>query len=501
MVRNIVVLGGSSHPQLNDTICDTLGIQQGKALFAKFAVGETRVSIGESVRGKDVYIIQSGGGRVNDHFMELLIAISACRTASATKVTAVLPLFPYSRQSDVPYNKAGAPLIKASSAVSRTNTGERGIDNPYTFESTPGTPHPEHHHGVNSYMNGHSLHKAVSRLGMHEAENASHFEHSRSRATSTASPTAHTNGVPNHDFAVEPKETEIISQNEVFKPRPGYRQWVAQAGTLIADLLTCAGADHVITMDLHDPQYQGFFDIPVDNLYGRPLLKKYIQQHIPEFGTSIIVSPDAGGAKRATAIADSLGMDFALIHKERRPTQITERQNATMMLVGDVAGKTAILIDDLADTCNTITRAAKLLRKEGAKRIIALITHGVFSGDAIERINASALDRVVVTNTIDQSEHCRKCPKLEVLEVGTIFAEVSRAPQSRRDFANCVRQFDVFIMERVSVSCFSTIERFPRTFMLRFTRRQESVLGKCIAIFSMFEILVDSFSSQIACVH
>ena len=100
-----------------------------------------------------------------------------------------------------------------------------------------------------------------------------------------------------------------------FHPRPGYKQWVAQAGTLVADLLMSAGADHVITMDLHDPQYQGFFDIPVDNLYGRPILKRYIQKSIPNYQQAVVVSPDAGGAKRATAIADGLGMPFALIHK------------------------------------------------------------------------------------------------------------------------------------------------------------------------------------------
>ena len=240
----------------------------------------------------------------------------------------------------------------------------------------------------------------------------------RRRGDSVAS-TASVNGVVSNDFAYKHENPQ-----DTFKPRPGYRQWVAQAGTLVADLLTCAGADHIITMDLHDPQYQGFFDIPVDNLYGRPLLKKYIQHNIPDFRNGVVVSPDAGGAKRATAIADSLGIQFALIHKERRPTKITDRQNATMMLVGDVAGKTAILIDDLADTSNTITRAAKLLKKEGASKVYALVTHGVLSGDAIERINASALDKVVVTNTVDQREHCKRCPKLEVLEVGHVFAEV-----------------------------------------------------------------------------
>ena len=178
-------------------------------------------------------------------------------------------------------------------------------------------------------------------------------------------------------------------------------------------------------MDLHDPQKQGFFDIPDDNLYGRHLHQKYIQYNIPNYQHAVAVSPDAGGAKRATAIADALGMPFALIHKERRPTRITDRQNATMMLVGDVRDRVAILIDDLADTCNTITRAAKLLKKEGATKVIALVTHGVLSGDAIERVGASALDKLVVTNTVTQDEHRKTCPKLEVLEVGNVFAEVS----------------------------------------------------------------------------
>jgi ribose-phosphate pyrophosphokinase len=111
----------------------------------------------------------------------------------------------------------------------------------------------------------------------------------------------------------------ITQARGVFQARSGYKQWVAQAGTLVADLLTCSGADHIITMDLHDAQYQGFFDIPVDNLYGKALLKRYIQTKIPEFRDSVIVSPDAGGAKRATAIADDLNVEFALIHKVTFP--------------------------------------------------------------------------------------------------------------------------------------------------------------------------------------
>src|SRR5271156_3598790 len=137
MVRNIVVIGGSSHPTLTEYICEILGIPPGNTLLSKFSVGETRVEINESVRGKDVYILQSGGGKVNDHLMELLIAISACKTASARKVTAVLPLFPYSRQSDIPYDKTGAPLLKASTQHNRPDF----LPNGYTFESLPTTPH------------------------------------------------------------------------------------------------------------------------------------------------------------------------------------------------------------------------------------------------------------------------------------------------------------------------------------------------------------------------
>lgn len=439
MVRNIVVLGGNSHPRLTATICEQLGITPGQALFSKFAVGETRVEIGESVRGKDVYIVQSGGGPVNDYFIELCIAISACKTASAKKVTVVLPLFPYSRQSDIPYNKSGAPLIRSSSVYKPNINGE----GPYTFDSIPSTPHPERHE-ANGILNGNGtrpegLHRAVSRTQLDDIDSGTQPHQNRyslysgHNKTDSLSLRSRTNsgslesGVNTHDFASvsdKPSQDSPKAPQDAFKPRPGYRQWVAQAGTLVADLLTCAGADHIITMDLHDPQYQGFFDIPVDNLYGRPMLKKYIQHNIPDYKNAVIVSPDAGGAKRATAIADSLGVQFALIHKERRPTKISDRQNATMMLVGDVAGKTAILIDDLADTSNTITRAAKLVKKEGASRVYALVTHGVLSGDAIDRINASALDKVVVTNTVDQTEHCKRCPKLEVLDVGNIFAEV-----------------------------------------------------------------------------
>lgn len=330
MVRNIVIFSGTSHPQLTETICNHLGISPAKIHLAKFSVGETRVEIGESVREKDVYIVQSGGGKVNDNLMELLITIQACKTASAKKVTAVLPLFPYSRQSDLPYNKVGAPLARMPTKVG-------GQSDKYSFDSRPSTPHPGGPQSAglsNGNNGGSSLHKQLNGLSMQSKQlpngdvktpkrkdtldsvqsdlsvtsaTESYLDEQQKPTSAPQTADAGSN-TPNHTIA--PPE---------FRPQRGYRQWVAQAGTLVADLLTCAGADHIITMDLHDPQYQGFFDIPVDNLYGRHLLRKYIQHQIlPKHGGiegCVIVSPDAGGAKRATNIADALGMDFALIHK------------------------------------------------------------------------------------------------------------------------------------------------------------------------------------------
>lgn len=315
MVRNIVVLGGTSHPQLNKTICDQLGVPAANVLLTKFSAGETRVEIGESVRGKDVFIIQSGGGKVNDHLMELLITISACKTASAKRVTAVLPVFPYSRQSDIPYNKIGAPLVKSSN-FSKPDNGPG-----YTFESTPPTPHAGKTESMGLTNGIDSLQKGLATTSIGDINGSpqkkarvSHYVNGIPKRSDTSD--SFKSDIPNGNRkADDAASVASTSSNASFNPRPGYRQWVAQAGTLVADLLTCAGADHIITMDLHDPQYQGFFDIPVDNLYGRPLLKKFIQMNIPNYRESVIVSPDAGGAKRATAIADSMGIEFALIHK------------------------------------------------------------------------------------------------------------------------------------------------------------------------------------------
>ncbi|POS82450.1 PRTase-like protein [Erysiphe pulchra] len=433
MVRNIVILGGNSHPHLVQEISQNLGVAPCQRILTKFSVGESRLEIQDSVRGKDVYIIQSGGGKVNDHFIDLCIMISACKTGSARRVTVVLPLFPYSRQPDLPYNKSGAPLSRTPIDLNR---------NDFTFESLPPTPGLDQPQSQ-SLQSGNGIEGLQTKLkvaSLDQQQHGANYDNgitpprrvgsiSSLKSCNGHGPTNNWSSQNNgphfttHDYE---NQTMIKEKRNIFQAKPGYKQWVAQAGKLVADLLTCAGADHIITMDLHDPQYQGFFDIPVDNLFGKSLLKKFIQQNIPSYQKAVIVSPDAGGAKRATSIADDLNMEFALIHKERRPTRITERQNATMMLVGDVTNRLAILVDDLADTSNTITRAAKLLKREGATQVYALLTHGIFSGDAIPRINASALDKVIVTSSVPQKAHQRQCPKLEVLDIGPLFAEAIR---------------------------------------------------------------------------
>lgn len=384
-MRNLQILGGSSHPELVDRICHNLSTDPSPVDSKKFSNGETSVTIKDSVREKDVYVIQSACGNVNDNFIELLIMISACKTASAGKVTAVMPLFPYSRQPDLPYTKTGAP---ASSSNNTTNS----------LDSTPGTPQPQ------------------------------------TRPNSGSDATQH----PPPPFSLPKAPYETHPRYHPWNPgetenNTGYKQWVAQAGTLVASLLTSAGADHIITMDLHDPQFQGYFDIPVDNLYGKPLLQHYITSSIPDYQDAVIVSPDAGGAKRATAIADSLSMAFALIHKERkRPnhkylTKISGDKSNSTIMVGDVVDKVAILIDDMLDTGNTITRAAKLLKDQGAKKVYAIITHALFSGDSAERIGNSCIDKVIVTNSTPQDSHVDILgDKLEVLDVSRIFGEAIR---------------------------------------------------------------------------
>ncbi|KAL1456352.1 hypothetical protein WDU94_001088 [Cyamophila willieti] len=308
---NIKVFSGSSHPDLAQRIVDRLGIDLGKVVTKKFSNLETCVEIGESVRGEDVYIVQSGSGEVNDNLMEMLIMINACKIASASRVTAVIPCFPYARQDKK----------DKSNNLERLQTSRAPI-----------------------------------------------------------------------------------------------------SAKLVANMLSVAGADHIITMDLHASQIQGFFDIPVDNLYAEPAVLKWIKENIPEWKNSIIVSPDAGGAKRVTSIADRLNVEFALIHKERKKAN----EVASMVLVGDVKDRVAILVDDMADTCGTICHAAEKLMEAGATKVYAILTHGIFSGPAINRINNACFEAVVVTNTIPQDGHMKDCTKIRNIDVSMMFAEAVR---------------------------------------------------------------------------
>ncbi|KAG0742734.1 hypothetical protein G6F57_010130 [Rhizopus arrhizus] len=360
-MRNLVILGGSSHPEFTERVCERLGISPGKTRLGKFSNNETSIEIKESVRQQDVYIIQSASGNVNDHFIELLLMISACKVASAKRITAVIPYFPYSRQPDVPFKHSGAPL---------------------TF-LPPQTPQYE----PNQPNNVDDVSKQLMRKLGQEA------------------------------LAQQQEQQE---QQENKAP---YREWLARPGVLIADLLTCAGADHVITMDLHDAQYPGFFDCPVDNLTSIFTTINYIRLSIPDYQTAVIVSPDAGGAKRGTSIAEKLCMDFALVHKERTKAQQSQKKES--MLVGDVRGRNCILIDDITDTSYTITKAARLLKEKGAQKIYAIVSHAVLSADAISHINQSAIDELIVSNSTPQAEHLSN-PKIKVFDVTPLFSEAIR---------------------------------------------------------------------------
>jgi len=253
------------------------------------------------VRENDVYIINTGCGSVNTALMELCIMIHACKIASARRITAVIPLFPYSRQDKK--DKSRAPI----------------------------------------------------------------------------------------------------------------------SAKLVANMIQKSGCDHVITMDLHASQIQGFFDVPVDNLYAEPSSILYIRTHF-DLSEVVIVSPDAGGAKRATSIADRLGVDFALFHKERKKANSVSR----MVLVGNVKDKIAILVDDMADTCGTLCLAARHLSEGGASKVYAIVTHGILSGNALENVEKSALEKLIVTNTLPQGENQARCSKIEVIDVGPVLGEVIR---------------------------------------------------------------------------
>ncbi|KAJ5633122.1 phosphoribosyltransferase-like protein [Penicillium lividum] len=322
----LCLLSGSGHKELAALVSSKIGYPVGEEALhsSRFSNGETFVSIGASVRNADVFIIQTASNPVNDMLMELLIAVNACKTASARRITAVMPCFPYSRQD----------------------------------------------------------------------------KKDRSRAPITAK--------------------------------------------LVANMLESAGCNHIITMDLHASQIQGFFNIPVDKyvsstrpsngfmltlrstqhylqLFAEKTMIEYIRRN---YSTDdlVVVSPDAGGAKRAAAIADRLHFDLAIIHKERK----VANQVSRMILVGNVAGKNAILVDDIADTCGTLALAAQILKEQGANQCIAIVTHGFLSGPSVKVINESALDRLVVSNTLPLPDHARSCEKIQQMDVSPTIAEAIR---------------------------------------------------------------------------
>lgn len=189
---------------------------------------------------------------------------------------------------------------------------------------------------------------------------------------------------------------------------------------LVANLITVAGASRVLTMDLHAGQIQGFFDIPVDNLYARPVLLQYIRENFRD--DLVVVSPDAGGVERARAFAKRLDASLAIIDKRRERANVAEVMN----IIGDVQGKVAVIVDDMVDTAGTLTKAAEALMDKGAKEVYGCCTHPVLSGKAVERIENSPIRELIVTDTIPLSPEAAKCPKIKVLSVAKLFGEAMK---------------------------------------------------------------------------
>jgi len=291
------LFGGTSNPTLTLEVCNYLGIEPGKITTRTFSDGETLVEIGENVRGRDVFILQSTCTPVNDNIMQLLIIMDALRRASAERITAVIPYYGYGRQ----------------------------------------------------------------------------------------------------DRKVKPR--------------------VPISAKLVADLITTAGAHRVVSMDLHAGQIQGYFNIPVDNIFAAPILLKYIRRHF--HNDLVIVSPDAGGVERARAFATRLNASLAIIDKRREAPNVAQAMN----IIGEVRGKAAIVLDDMVDTAGTLTQAVQALRDRGSVSIHACCTHPVLSGPAVERIEASSIDSLVVTNTIPLNDKAKTSKRIVVLSVAELLGE------------------------------------------------------------------------------
>jgi ribose-phosphate pyrophosphokinase len=294
----LVVFGGNSNPQLTDEICEYLGLPRGRAEVFKFSNDNTFVRIGESVRGDDVFVVQSFAEPVNDSVMEMLIMIDTLRRASAGRITAVIPYFGYGRT-----DKKDQPRV------------------PITAR-------------------------------------------------------------------------------------------------LVAKLIESAGADRVLTIDLHAGQIQGFFDVPVDEMSALSLLAYYFLDKRLE--NPVIVAPDLGSTKRARSFAEVLDVPLAIIEK-RRIGNVDKSE--TLNLIGSVEGCSVVIVDDEIDTAGSITQAADLCLRRGSKEVYAAATHPVFSGPAVQRLSASPIKEVVVTNSIHLPVS-KRIDKVTVLSVGPLLADV-----------------------------------------------------------------------------
>ena len=294
--KDIKLFACNSNVPLAEKIAAQLGLPLTKCEVSTFSDGEITVSIGESVRGSDVFIIQSTCTPVNNNLMELLIMIDAMKRASAGRITAVIPYFGYARQDR------------------------------------------------------------------------------------------------------KSKSRDPISAK------------------LVADLITAAGADRVLTMDLHAAQIQGFFNIPLDHLEGMPILSQYIERK--ELEDLVIVSPDLGSVNRARKIANRLDVPIAIIDKRRPKPNVSEIMN----IIGDIKDKNLLIIDDIIDTAGTLCNAANALKERGAKSVRACATHGILSGPAVDRIRDSALDELILLDTIPRAPE-KKLDKIKVESVAPIFAQ------------------------------------------------------------------------------
>jgi ribose-phosphate pyrophosphokinase len=296
-MRGYKIFAGSASKAFAQEVCKNLDVPLSKADVKRFSDGEISVQISESVRGRDVFIVQSTGAPSNDNLMELLIMTDALRRSSANSITAVVPYFGYARQ-----DRKAAPRV------------------PITAK-------------------------------------------------------------------------------------------------LVADMYETAGIDRVVTIDLHAGQIQGFFDIPVDNLYGSIIFQEYVQSK--NLANPIIASPDIGGVARARYFAKKLGLDMVIVDKRREKANESEVMN----IIGNVEGKDVIMIDDMVDTAGTMVKAAAALKKNGATSVMACATHPVLSGKAYDNINGGELDELVVSNSLELKG---SSDKIKVLTVAPLFAEVIR---------------------------------------------------------------------------